>query len=83
MSDRPEWYPSSPVSSVLHHGAETVRAAQLILQVPQTGSMDTATVTSLRGIQRLFNLPVTGSLNLETAKAIDSLRWVDADSRTE
>lgn len=78
MDDRPEWFRRMVLSPVSGPDNEQVRVAQLLLRVPVTGVMDTATVASLRGIQRLFNLPVTGGLDLETAKALDSLRWVDA-----
>lgn len=79
----PDWYPPTPVRSILDNRVETVLAAQLILRVPQTGRMDTATISAIRGVQLLFNLPITGNLDSETAKALDSLRWVDTDSIQE
>lgn len=55
-----------------------VRAAQLVLRIPQTGDMDDATIVRLRGVQRLFNLRVTGFLDEPTWKKINEMRWVDA-----
>lgn len=77
MSDRPDWFSRPIISPIGQHDVETVKLAQLLVRVPQTGVMDGATVSAIRGIQRMFNLPVTGVLDLETAKALDSLRWVE------
>lgn len=77
MSDRPDWFSRPIISPLGQHDAQTIKLAQLLVRVPQTGVMDGATVSALRGIQRMFNLPVSGALDLETARALDSLRWVE------
>ncbi|MBA2951446.1 peptidoglycan-binding domain-containing protein [Streptomyces himalayensis] len=51
-----------------------MRTAQRALSVDETGVMDDATKSALRGVQKLFNLPVTGVLDKPTAQALDRLR---------
>ncbi|MGW2513666.1 peptidoglycan-binding domain-containing protein [Streptomyces scopuliridis] len=51
-----------------------MRTAQRALQLDETGLMDDATRSALRGVQRLFKLPVTGVLDRTTAEALDRLR---------
>lgn len=56
-----------------------VSAVQLVLRLPQTGEMDSQTVTKIRGIQMLFNLRVTGFIDEPTWNQINELRWIDED----
>ena len=63
-----------PVSDV---EKQIVRAAQLVLRTPQTGEMDPATVTRLRGVQALYRLPMTGILDKATWEKLNEMRWVD------
>ncbi|MFC8490710.1 peptidoglycan-binding domain-containing protein [Streptomyces sp. NPDC057235] len=53
---------------------EAVRTAQRALRLAETGEMDEATRTKLRGIQQLFKLPVSGVLDRRTCEALDKLR---------
>jgi hypothetical protein len=53
---------------------DAVRTAQRALLVDETGDMDDATKSALRGVQNLFKLPVTGVLDRPTAQALDRLR---------
>ena len=54
-----------------------VRAAQLVLRLPQTGDMDQTTIVHLRGVQRLYRLRETGYLDKATWDKINEMRWVD------
>ena len=56
---------------------QIVRAAQLVLRAPQTGEMDQATITRLRGVQALYRLPVTGILDRATWDKLNDMRWID------
>lgn len=54
-----------------------VRAAQLVIRAPQTGDMDPATITRLRGVQALYGLPMTGILDRATWDKLNDMRWID------
>lgn len=60
-----------------------VRAAQLVLRVPQTGEMDEPTIVRLRGLQSLYRLPVSGMLDKATWDKINEMRWVEVDAVQE
>lgn len=56
---------------------DLVRAAQLVLRIPQTGEIDQLTIVRLRGIQGLYRLPLTGILDEATWNKLNEMRWVD------
>lgn len=57
---------------------DILRAAQLVLRIPQTGEMDQLTIVRLRGVQGLYGLPSTGYLDKATWNKLNEMRWVDA-----
>lgn len=71
---RPAWLPRDIIAPASAAEKDAVRVAQRAMRVEPTGEMDTATKTSLRGIQYVFGLPVTGHLDEATAIKIDGLR---------
>lgn len=56
--------------------AEAVRHAQRALGLKETGELDEATMSHLRGIQALFGLRPTGILDDGTAEQIERI-WPD------
>lgn len=54
-----------------------VKKVQLILRCPQTGEMDSETVSHIRGIQVLFGIRPTGIIDKHTYDTIKTLRWTD------
>jgi peptidoglycan hydrolase-like protein with peptidoglycan-binding domain len=52
----------------------SVRQAQRVLRIDETGDMDSETKASLRALQALFRLPVTGILDAATAIKIEQIR---------
>lgn len=71
---KPEWFERDIIAPANEGERDAVRVAQRALRAPETGEMDTATKTALRGVQMLFGLPVSGVLDEATAVRIDSLR---------
>lgn len=53
---------------------DTILHAQRVMRIPESGTMDEKTISSLRGIQMLFNLPVTGMLDEATAEELERIR---------
>lgn len=51
-----------------------VTHVQRVLRLNETGEMDEATISYLRGVQRLFKLRVTGILDEPTAVKIEEMR---------
>lgn len=47
---------------------------QRVLRCDETGKMDEATISHLRGLQALFGLPTTGILDEATARQIERVR---------
>jgi hypothetical protein len=72
----PAWLPRAPIIAPSTKPEKAaVCLAQRVLRVPETGSLDDATTSALRGLQALFKLDPTGYLDEKTAKLIDRLRW--------
>lgn len=70
----PHWLPRDIFAPVSEAERAAVRHAQRALRVAETGEMDPATMTALRGMQSLFKLPVSGLLDSPTAYALDGIR---------
>lgn len=70
----PSWYKAQPHSPYSVYDSNTVRDIQRTLLVPESGEMDAATVTHIKGLQYTLGIPATGTITLETAQAIQRLR---------
>lgn len=74
-----QWPPRRRIIAAISEADKaTVRAAQRLLGLPLTGSLDDATKGHLRGVQRLGRIQQTGCLDPETAQIIDRMRMYDA-----
>lgn len=70
----PGWYKPQPASPYLVYEADTIRDIQRTLSCPETGVMDEATVTHIKGLQYAMGIPATGTVTEDTAVAIQRLR---------
>jgi hypothetical protein len=70
----PTWL-RRPVLVVTNERDEfAVRHVQKALGWPETGVMDDAMKSQLRGLQALFQLPMTGILDEATAEQVERIR---------
>lgn len=71
---KPAWF-SRPI---LRPANEKERAVvvhvQRVLRCPETGEMDEATVSHIRGLQQLFGLRTTGMIDEQTAVQVERIR---------
>lgn len=78
MTDMPEphllWWKRTIIAPANQFERDAVTHAQRVMRCPETGQMDEATITHLRGLQLLFGLAPTGELNEETARQIERVR---------
>lgn len=70
---KPSWIKRDIVVPSNDFERSAVRHAQRVMRCIETGEMDEAFITRLRGLQALFDLPVTGALDLATAEQIERL----------
>jgi hypothetical protein len=72
---RPEWlHRDVLIAPVTEADRSSVRAAQRIMGLDETGCMDGPTKARLRGFQGLFGLPQTGVLDIATAYILEGIR---------
>lgn len=70
----PSWYKPQPHSPYNVYDADTIRDVQRTLSVPETGELDSRTISHIKGLQQLFGISPTGTIDLATAMQIDRLR---------
>lgn len=70
----PSWYKEQPFSPHQVYGEAVIRDIQRTLSCPETGLMDEATVTHIKGLQYAMSVPGTGRIDSRTAEAIEGLR---------
>lgn len=70
----PSWWVGPTLAPTDDAQRASVKHAQRVLRVDETGEMDDITKSSLRAIQALFNIRVTGMLDLATAEKIEQIR---------
>lgn len=71
---KPSWFKRTIVRPTTEFEHNAVTHVQRVLRCPETGEMDEATISHIRGLQSLFGLSVTGTINEETARQIERLR---------
>lgn len=71
---KPTWFKRTIIRPSNQFERDAVTHVQRILRCPETGEMDEATISHIRGLQQLFGLRVTGVLDEDTAKQVDRLR---------
>lgn len=74
MTVAPSWFVGSTLAPVNEAQRASVRQAQRVLRIDETGDMDANTKAHLRAIQSLMGLPVTGILDEQTAIKIEQIR---------
>jgi hypothetical protein len=70
----PEWFNDDIFYPANERDHVTIRHAQRVLRLDETGEMDHNTRASLRAMQSLFKIKVTGILDLATALKIEQIR---------
>lgn len=70
----PSWYKPQPNSPVQVYSESVIRDIQRTLSVPETGEMDSRTVSHIRGMQQLLDIIPTGVICKQTAIQIERLR---------
>jgi hypothetical protein len=70
----PSWWVGPTLAPVDEAQRASVRHAQRVLRLDESGEMDDITKAGLRAVQALFRLRVTGVLDLPTAEKIEEIR---------
>jgi hypothetical protein len=70
----PDWIKRDIMRPANEFERSAVRQAQRVLRLEETGEMDEATVSHLRGFQVLFGLRPTGMLDKATATKLEAIR---------
>lgn len=70
----PTWFKRDIIRATTEFEHDAVIHAQRIMRCPETGQIDEATSSHLRGLQSLFGLQATGILDAATAEQIERLR---------
>lgn len=70
----PHWIKRPIMVATTPFEHDAVLHVQKALGWPQTGEMDDAFKSHIRGLQSLFGMQVTGILDLETAEQVERLR---------
>lgn len=74
MADAPDWFERDLIVASNDRERASVRHAQSVLRIDETGEMDGPTRAALRGLQGLFGLRMTGMLDRATAVKIEEIR---------
>lgn len=74
MSEAPDWFERDLIVASNDRERASVRHAQSVLRLEETGDMDGPTRAALRGFQGLFGLRMTGMLDRATAVKIEEIR---------
>lgn len=70
----PDWFVPHTLAPTSEAQRASVRHAQRVLRMDETGEMDDLTKAGLRAIQALFRIRVTGVLDEPTAEKIEQIR---------
>ena len=70
----PSWFDGTILFPASDRERDTVRHAQRVMRLDDTGEMDDNTRAALRALQSLFRIKVTGTLDLATALKIEQIR---------
>ena len=70
----PLWWKRTIIRPATQFEHDAVTHAQRVLRCDETGEMDEATVSHIRGLQQLFGLRVNGILDQATAEQIERIR---------
>lgn len=70
----PEWFAGLTLAPANEAQRASVRQAQRVMRIDETGTMDDETKAGLRAVQALFRLPVTGTLDEATAIKLEQIR---------
>lgn len=70
----PVWWKREIIVATNQFEKDAVTHAQRVMRCPETGQMDEATITHLRGLQSLYGLRTTGTLDRATAVQIERMR---------
>lgn len=70
----PDWYRAQPHSPHCVYSADTIKDIQRTLLVNETGVMDEATITHIKGLQSMSGMKPTGFICHATAVQIQRLR---------
>ena len=70
----PEWYRYQPFSPHQVYSEAVIRDIQRTLSVPESGRMDEATISHVKGLQYALGIPGTGRIDEATATGIQQLR---------
>lgn len=74
MSEKPSWFKRTIIRPTTEFEHNAVTHMQRVLRCNETGEMDEATISHIRGLQHLFGLRVTGALDEATAIQIERIR---------
>lgn len=67
------WYSRRVYVVTTQEEADTVRYVQRVLGLPETGELDEATQSHVRGLQTLFGLRTTGIIDDPTAEQVERI----------
>lgn len=70
----PLWWKRTIIRPATQFERDAVTHTQRILRCEETGEMDEATISHIRGLQMLFGLRVSGVLDEATAVQIERIR---------
>lgn len=73
-SSKPAWFKRTIIRPATQFERDAVTHVQRVLRCPETGEMDEATISHIRGLQQLFSLRVTGVLDEATAIQVERIR---------
>lgn len=68
------WWKRTIIRPASQFERDAVTHAQRVMRCDETGEMDEATISHLRGVQQTFGLKVTGALDEATAIQLERLR---------
>lgn len=71
---KPAWFKRPIIRPANEVERAVVTHVQRVLRCPETGEMDTATVSHIRGLQQLYGLRVNGIIDEATAIKVEGLR---------
>lgn len=70
----PHWFKRTIIRPSTQFEHDAVTHVQRVLGCQESGEMDEATISHIRGLQGLFGLRVSGYLDLPTAEQVERIR---------
>ena len=71
---KPGWFKRTIIRPATDFERDAVIHVQRVLRCPETGEMDEATISHIRGLQQLFGLRVSGVIDEATARQVERIR---------